>query len=326
MEVRSLTKPKVFITRRLPDEVVNPYREHLDIEMWPREEEPVGRQVFIERAQSSHGLMTMLTEDVDEQILSQSNNLSIVANMAVGYDNVDVKTAERLNIAVTNTPDVLTETTADLTFGLLMATARKMIEASQYIKDNKWENWSPLMLAGTDIHGKTIGIVGMGRIGEAVAKRAKGFGMNVLYYNRSRKPEAEETFGASYTDFEVLLEQADYVVCLTPLTDETKHMFNKDAFHRMKKDAFFINASRGATVDEEALYEAIINKKIAGAGLDVFEQEPISSEHPLLSCPEVVCLPHIGSSTKETRYKMMRLSLDNLVHHFQGKPLITPVI
>ncbi|MGR9048963.1 2-hydroxyacid dehydrogenase [Halobacillus faecis] len=320
-----MTKPKVFITRRLPEEVVDPYKEQLDIEMWPSEVEPVSRQVLLGHAQSSHGLLTMLTENVDEQMLRKSNNLSIVANMAVGYDNVDVKTAESLDIAVTHTPDVLTETTADLTFGLLMATARRIVEASQYIKDNKWEHWSPLMLAGTDIHGKTIGIVGMGRIGEAVAKRAKGFGMNVLYYNRSRKPEAEESHGASYAGFKELLEQADYVVCLTPLTDETHHMFNKEAFHRMKKNAFFINASRGATVDEKALYEAIINKDIAGAGLDVFEHEPISSDHPLLSCPEVVCLPHIGSATKETRYKMMKLSLDNLVHHFQGKPLLTPV-
>ncbi|MBX0357372.1 D-glycerate dehydrogenase [Halobacillus sp. Nhm2S1] len=320
-----MTKPKVFITRRLPDEIVAPYKEHLDIQMWQSEEEPVGRQMLMEKARSSHGLLTMLTEKIDEKILRQANDLSIVANMAVGYDNVDVKTAENLGIAITHTPDVLTETTADLTFGLLMATARRMIEASQYIKDNKWEHWSPLMLAGTDIHGKTIGIVGMGRIGEAVAKRAKGFGMNILYYNRSRKPEAEESIGASYADFEVLLEQADYVVCLTPLTDQTKHMFNKDAFQKMKKEAFFINASRGATVDEEALYEAIVNKNIAGAGLDVFEQEPISSDHPLLSCPEVVCLPHIGSATKETRYKMMKLSLDNLVNHFQGKPLLTPV-
>ncbi|GEN54268.1 2-hydroxyacid dehydrogenase [Halobacillus faecis] len=320
-----MTKPKVFITRRLPDEIVDPYKEHLDIHMWQSEEEPVGRQMLMEKARSSHGLLTMLTEKIDEGILRQANDLSIVANMAVGYDNVDVKTAENLGIAITHTPDVLTETTADLTFGLLMATARRMIEASQYIKDNKWEHWSPLMLAGTDIHGKTIGIVGMGRIGEAVAKRAKGFGMNILYYNRSRKPEAEESIGASYADFEVLLEQADYVVCLTPLTDQTKHMFNKDAFQKMKKEAFFINASRGATVDEEALYEAIVNKNIAGAGLDVFEQEPISSQHPLLACPEVVCLPHIGSATKETRYKMMQLSLENLVNHFQGKPLLTPV-
>ncbi|MYL70170.1 D-glycerate dehydrogenase [Halobacillus litoralis] len=320
-----MRKPKVYITRRLPDEVVNAYKEYLDIEMWSKEDEPVERKVLIEQAQSSQGLMTMLTENVDDQILKQSDNLSIVANMAVGYDNIDVKAAERLGIAVTNTPDVLTETTADLTFGLLMATARRMMEASQYIKQNKWEHWSPLMLAGTDIHGKTIGIVGMGRIGEAVAKRAIGFGMSVLYYNRSRKSEVEDTLGVRYEGFEELLAQADYVVCLTPLTEETKHMFNKDAFQRMKPEAFFINASRGATVDEQALYEAIIKKEIAGAGLDVFEKEPISSQHPLLSRPEVVCLPHIGSATKETRYKMMKLSLDNLVNHFQGKPLLTPV-
>lgn len=325
LEVLPLDKPKIFITRRLPEEVVAPYKSKLDIEMWTEEEEPVDRGTLLRKSSTCEGLLTMLTDDVNEEVIQQSKNLSIVANMAVGYDNIDVPLATKHKIAVTNTPDVLTETTADLAFSLLMTTARRLLEANQFIKENNWNHWSPLMLAGSDIHHKTIGIVGMGRIGEAVARRAKGFNMNVLYHNRTRKPEAEKEIGAEFVAFDLLLEQADYVVCLTPLTDETKHMFNKETFRKMKETAFFINVSRGATMDETALHEAIVSKEIAGAGLDVFEREPINAAHPLLSLPEVVCLPHIGSATKETRYKMMRLSLDNFVSHFEGKPLISPV-
>lgn len=320
-----MDKPKIFITRRLPKEVVDLYKSKLDIEMWPEEQEPVNRDVLLRKASTCEGLLTMLTDELDEEVIQQSKKLSIVANMAVGYDNIDVALARKHKIAVTNTPDVLTETTADLAFSLLMATARRLLEANQYIKENNWNHWSPLMLAGSDIHHKTIGIVGMGRIGESVARRSKGFGMNVLYHNRTRKPKAEEEIGAEFVSFDTLLEQADYVVCLTPLTDETRHLFNKEAFRKMKDTAFFINVSRGATMDETALQEAIVSKEIAGAGLDVFENEPIDAAHPLLGLPEVVCLPHIGSATKETRYKMMRLSLDNLVRHFEGKPLISAV-
>ncbi|SFJ40552.1 glyoxylate reductase [Halobacillus dabanensis] len=320
-----MDKPKIFITRRLPEEVIDPYKSKFDIEMWPEEQEPVTRDVLLQKSSTCEGLLTMLGDKVDEELIQQSKNLSIVANMAVGYDNVDVPLAEKHKIAVTNTPDVLTETTADLAFSLLMATARRLLEANQFIKENNWNHWAPLMLVGSDIHHKTIGIVGMGRIGEAVARRAKGFNMNVLYHNRSRKPEAEEEIGAEFVSFDTLLEQADYVVCLTPLTDETKYLFNKEAFRKMKDTAFFINVSRGATMDETALQEAIVDKEIAGAGLDVFENEPIDAAHPLLGLPEVICSPHIGSATKETRYKMMCMSLDNLVHHFEGKPLISPV-
>jgi glyoxylate reductase len=321
-----MDKPKIFITRRLPKEVVDPYRNQLDIEMWSEEQAPVNRDVLLRQASTCQGLLTMLTDDVDEEVIQHSKKLSIVANMAVGYDNIDVSLATKHKISITNTPDVLTETTADLAFSLLMATARRLLQANQYIKENNWNHWSPLMLAGSDIHHKTIGIVGMGRIGEAVARRAKGFNMNVLYHNRTRKPEAEKEIGADFVAFDTLLEQADYVVCLTPLTDETKYMFNKEAFRKMKESSFFINVSRGATMDETALHEAIVDNEIAGAGLDVFENEPINAAHPLVSLPEVVCLPHIGSATEETRYKMMRMCLDNLVRHFEGKSLISPVL
>ncbi|MYL31337.1 D-glycerate dehydrogenase [Halobacillus halophilus] len=318
-------KPSIFITRRLPAEVVEPYQEQLDIEMWPEEAEAVDRRTLLEKAGKVDGLVTMLTDRVDQELLNAGSRLGIVANMAVGYDNVDVKAAESVGTVITNTPDVLTETTADLTFSLLMAAARRIVEAGNYIKEDAWNHWSPLLLAGTDVHHKTIGIVGMGRIGEAVARRAKGFQMDVLYHNRSRKEDVEQDIGARYASFDELLKNADYVVSLAPLTDETHHMFNAEAFQKMKDTAIFINASRGALMDEKALEKALKEQQIAGAGLDVFEQEPIRADHPLVSMPEVVCLPHIGSATKETRYKMMRLCLDNVVRYFEEKPLLSPV-
>ncbi|KHE68696.1 D-glycerate dehydrogenase [Halobacillus sp. BBL2006] len=320
-----MSKPYVYVTRLLPEHIIEPYSDELEIQMWPYEEQPVSIEKLEEESHRADGLLTMLTDKVDQGLVEKSKHLKIVANMAVGYDNIDVDAATKFDITVTNTPDVLTDTTADLTFGLLMATARRMVEANQYIKDGKWGPWSPLLLAGTDIHHKTIGIYGMGRIGEAVARRARGFDMKVLYHNRSRKTEAEEKLGAVYVEFNELLEQSDFVVCMAPLTDETHHIFDAEAFRNMKKEAVFINASRGATMNEDDLYHALEQKDIAGAGLDVFEQEPIGKDHPLLQLDQVVCLPHIGSATVETRHKMMKLCLDNLVRYFRGDSPLTKV-
>jgi len=320
-----LQKPYVFITRALPESVIAPYRKQLNIEMWPEEEKPVPREVLLEKSTQADGLLTMLTDDIDQELLEQTNTLNIVANLAVGYDNIDISNAKEKQVVVTNTPDVLTDTTADLTFGLLMAAARRIVEASEFVKKGKWGPWSPLLLAGSDIHHKTIGIVGMGRIGEAVAKRAKGFDMNILYHNRSRNKEAEEKLEARFTAFHQLIEQSDFIVCMVPFTPETHHMFDENVFQKMNSEAIFINASRGAVVDEEALYEALVNKEIAGAGLDVFEKEPIGADHPLLQLNQVVCLPHIGSATRETRINMMNLCLDNLCRFFNNEKLLTPV-
>ncbi len=312
-------KPYVFITRKLPDEVIEPFLEEFEVDMWPHEGIPVDSETLYSEAEKADGLLTMLTDPIDESVIDRGKRLKIIANMAVGYDNINVSYAEKKGVIITNTPDVLTETTADLTFALLMATARRIVEAEQFIRENKWENWSPLLLAGKDIHHKTIGIVGMGRIGQEVARRAKGFSMNILYHNRSRKPEIEKELGASYSSFEELLQESDYVVCLTPLTPDTKGLFNAKAFKLMKRDGMFINVSRGATCDEHALFEALSSGEIAAAGLDVFEKEPISADHPLLTLPNVVALPHIGSSSKETRISMIQLCLDNLSLVLKGK-------
>jgi glyoxylate reductase len=314
-----MKKPYVFITRKLSEHIVSPLKEKYDVNMWEHESTPVPRETLLNEVKKATALITMLSEKIDEELLEAGRDLQVVANLAVGYDNIDVQAATKKGIAICNTPDVLTDTTADLTFALLMATARRIIEAAELVKKGEWKSWSPFLLAGQDIHHKTIGIVGMGSIGEAVAKRAKGFDMNILYHNRSRKPEAEKSLGAKYCSFEDLIQQADFIVCLTPLTPDTKKLFNREAFNKMKKSAIFINASRGPVVDEKALYEALVEGEIAAAGLDVFETEPIGADHPLLSLQNVVALPHIGSATKETREAMMQLCVENVDRVLSGK-------
>ncbi|RDU36924.1 D-glycerate dehydrogenase [Neobacillus piezotolerans] len=305
-------KPYIFITRKLPDEVVEGLQDSYEVSMWDKEEMPVPRERLLEEAGKADALLTMLSDRIDEEVLEAGRNLKVVANLAVGYDNIDVPAATQRGIAVCNTPDVLTDTTADLTFALLMAAARRIVEAADYIKGDKWKSWSPLLLAGLDIHHKKIGIVGMGKIGAAVAKRATGFEMDILYHNRSRNMEMEEAVGAQYVSFDELITESDFIVCMTPLTEQTRGMFTRDVFRKMKKTAIFVNAARGPVVDEGALYDALVEGDIAGAGLDVFEKEPISASHPLLKLNNVTAIPHIGSSSIETRMTMMNLCAYNI--------------
>lgn len=312
-------KPYIFITRKLPDDVLQVLQEAYEVSMWDKEDVPVPREILIKEASQADALLTMLSDSIDTEVLTAGKNLKVVANLAVGFDNIDIQTATEKGIAICNTPDVLTDTTADLTFSLLLASARRIVEAAEYVKNDQWKSWSPLLLAGFDVHHKTIGIVGMGKIGEAVAKRATGFEMEVLYYNRTRKLEAEQRLGVRYTLFDDLVTKSDFIVCLTPLTNETKNLFTRDVFQKMKPSAIFVNASRGPVVNEEDLYEALLNGEIAGAGLDVFEKEPIRSTHPLLKLSNVVALPHIGSSSVETRITMMKLCLDNISAVFEGR-------
>lgn len=299
--------------------------DQFEVDMWPYEKKPVTREVLLEKAREVDGLITMLTEKIDDEVFEQAKNLKIIANLAVGYDNIDLEAAKKHNVTITNTPDVLTDTTADLTFALLLATARRIPESMTYIKNDQWKTWSPLLLAGSDVHHKTIGIVGMGNIGEVVAKRATGFDMEILYYNRSRKVEAEEALNATYVSFDKLIKQSDFVVCMTPLTNETKGMFNEEIFKQMKSSAIFINSSRGGVVDEEALYKALDSGTIKAAGLDVFDNEPIRHDHPLLELDNVVALPHIGSASVETRLNMMELAIENVEKVLRGKEPVTPV-
>ncbi|MGM0753645.1 MAG: 2-hydroxyacid dehydrogenase [Bacillota bacterium] len=305
-------KPSIYITRKLPESVITPLQKEFEVDMWEHEDVPVPRDILLHKAESASALLTMLSDKIDRELLQKSPSLRVVANLAVGHDNIDLEAAKEVGVTICNTPDVLTETTADLTFGLLMATARRIVEADRYIKEGKWKSWSPLLLAGLDIHHKTIGIVGMGSIGEAVARRAKGFNMNVLYHNRSRKHAVERDLGVHYTTFEELLTQSDFVVVLAPLNEDTEGMFQDEQFLLMKDTAIFINAARGPIVNEETLEQAVKRGDIAGAGLDVFEVEPIDADHPLIKLDQVVALPHIGSSSKETRYEMMALCVENI--------------
>lgn len=312
-------KPYIYLTRKLPGKAVQKLTERFHVHMWEREDLAVPHDILLSEAEKADALLTVVSDSVNEEVLQAGKNLKVVANMAVGFDNIDVEAATRKGIYVCNTPDVLTETTADLTFALLLASARRITEAAQFLKDGEWQSWSPFLLAGQDIHHKTIGICGMGGIGEAVARRAKGFSMDILYHNRTRKPEAEKELGARYCTFDDLVEQSDFLVAMTPLTPETKYKFNGDVFKRMKSSAIFINASRGAVADEEALFEALKNKEIAGAGLDVFAEEPVSAEHPLLKLDNVTALPHIGSATMETRMNMIGICVDNIERILMGQ-------
>ncbi|MFT8320629.1 MAG: D-glycerate dehydrogenase [Bacillus sp. (in: firmicutes)] len=312
-------KPKVYITRKLPHEIIAKLELHCDIRMWEEEDKPVPYEVLEKEIATIDGLYCLLTEAIDRPLLEKAKQLKVISNMAVGYNNIDIDAAKKKGITVTNTPGVLTETTADLTFALLMTTARRIVEASDHLKGGKWQAWSPMELTGQDIFGATIGIIGMGRIAASLAKRAKGFDMNILYYNRSRKPSLEEELSMKYVELNDLLTQSDYVCIMTPYTSETKNMIAAKELALMKETSILINTARGGIVNEEDLYQALAEKSIWAAGLDVFEEEPISLNHSLLTLDNVVAVPHIGSASIKTRMKMAELAADNLLLALQNQ-------
>ncbi|WP_409175566.1 2-hydroxyacid dehydrogenase [Brevibacillus fortis] len=319
-----MIKQQVFVTRKLNPEVIAMLEKVAVVEQWTKNA-PIPRELLLEKIKHVDAVLTMLTERVDEEFLACTKRLRIVANMAVGYDNIDLEACRRHEVIVTNTPDVLTESTADLAFALLMATGRRLTEANRFLLQGEWTSWSPTLMAGQNVYGSTLGIIGMGRIGEAVARRAKGFGMRILYHNRNLKPQAEQETGARYADLAELLQESDYVVLLTPLTEDTRMLMGEKQFSLMKETAVFINVSRGGTVDESALYQALVDKKIWAAGLDVFAVEPVPMDNPLLQLPNVVALPHIGSATVQTRAEMARLAAANIVAVLSGREPLTAV-
>ncbi|MBS4206064.1 2-hydroxyacid dehydrogenase [Lederbergia citrea] len=318
-------KPKVYVTMPIPEDVRHYMTEHCEIRQWTGEK-PIPRETLLQELNDIEGLYTS-GGSIDEELLNHAPHLKVVSNVSVGYNNFDVDAMKKHNVIGTNTPYVLDETVADLTFALILGTARRIPELDRLVKDGNWKpSKDDQEYFGIDVHSSTIGIIGMGRIGEAIAGRAKfGFNMDVLYYNRNRKPEAEETFGAEYNDLESLLKKSDYVVLLTPLTPETHHLIGEKEFKLMKKSAFFINVSRGQTVDEQALIQALQNKEIYGAGLDVFQKEPVEKDNPLLKMSNVVTVPHIGSATAQTREAMTMRAAENVVAVLTGKGPIDPV-
>jgi glyoxylate reductase len=307
---------KVLVTREIPAAGIRPLEE---FDVTVLSEAPPERADLLEAASGAEGVLSTVTEKIDGTFMDAAGEgLKVIANMAVGYDNVDVEAAKARGVVVTNTPGVLDETTADVAFMLLLAAARRLGESERVLRAGRWEWWGPKLFMGPDVWGKKLGIVGLGRIGQAVARRARGFDMEILYYNRSRREEAEEELGASYLELDELLETADFITLHTPLTDETRHLIDAPELERMKPEAVLVNTSRGPVVDEAALADALAEGRIFAAGLDVYEEEP--KVHPkLLELENVVLAPHIGSGSIETRVKMAVLAAENLAAVLRGE-------
>jgi glyoxylate reductase len=315
---------KVLISNVLPEEARKMIPREFTVDYNPGDV-PMSKTELIQRLRGIHGLICHIVSTIDDEVFGASPDLKVVANVAVGYNNIDVAAARRRGIVITNTPDVLTETTADFAWALLMAAARRVIEADQYARGGQWKAWKWDLLWGFDVHGKTLGVLGFGRIGRAVARRAGGFGMRILYHDAQRpEPAVERELRATFADPDTLLRESDFVTVHTPLMAETRHLVSETALRKMKKTAILINAARGPIVDEAALVRALSEGWIAGAGLDVFEEEP--KIHPgLLPLRNVVLAPHIASASNDTRLAMATLAVRNCLAVLEGKPPLTPV-
>lgn len=314
-----MPKPKVLVTRKFFDEAINLIKTVADVEIYPSEEDPIPRDILLDKVHDIDGLLPMLTDRVDQTLLDRGKNLKVVSNYAVGYNNIDVTEATKHGVMVTNTPDVLTDTTADCAFMLLMAISRRLVEVDKFVREGKWvKAWGPKMLLGSDITGKTLGIIGLGRIGKALVPRAKGFNMKILYHNRNPDPEAEN-LGVEYRSMDEILDESDYISLHVPLNDKTKHLIGETELKKMKKTAYLINTARGPVVDEKALTKALKEQWIAGAGLDVLYEEPTNPNNPLLELDNVIVAPHIGSATIETRLAMAMKAATNLTAALKGE-------
>lgn len=312
-----MLKKKVLVTEPIPSHVKELLEREVEVELWEQADQ-MPRELLLEKITDKHGLITS-KDQIDEELIKHAPVLEAVSNISVGYDNFDVQVLKENNILATHTPYVLDETVADLIFGLIISTARRIPELDRYVKDGNWTHSIDTPMFGDNVHHKKLGIIGMGRIGEKVARRARlGFEMEVSYYNRNRKEEVETKYDVYYEDFHSLIATSDFILLMTPLTDETYHLIDKDAFENMKESCFFINASRGAVVNESELIAALEQKQIRGAGLDVFTQEPVDISNPLLKMNNVVTLPHVGSATAETRDEMKQFTAESMLKCLQG--------
>ena len=317
-----MDKPKVFVTRVIPEEGLRLVQEACDAEVW-MEEVPPSRETLLTKVQGIEGLLCLLTDEVDAELMDAAGpGLEVISNFAVGYDNIDVGAATARGIRIGNTPGVLTETTADMAFALLMAAARRIVEGAEYVKAGKWRTWGPTLLLGHDVHGATLGIVGMGRIGAEVARRATGFNMQVIYFDPYCDPDK-----APFVDvglrctLDELLAESDFVSLHVPLTSETQHLIDAQALAKMRRTAVLVNTSRGPIVDSEALYEALAAGKISYAALDVTDPEPLPPDHKLLTLDNCLVVPHIASASWATRTKMAVMAAENLLAGLRGEPL-----
>jgi glyoxylate reductase len=314
-----MQKPKVYLTRNIPHEGIEIMQKQVDIRVWP-EELPPDYQTLLKEVQGMDGLVTLLSDKIDQQLIASAGpGLKIISQYAVGVDNIDLHEATRRKIPVGHTPGVLTETTADFAWALLMAAARRVVESDRSTRDGEWKTWGPMTFLGYDVYGATLGIVGFGRIGQAVAKRARGFGMRVLYSDVHRHLDAESQSWLEYMPFEKLLTAADFVTIHTPLSSDTFHLFGDQQFKTMKPSAILVNTARGPIVDPQALYRALKNKTIAYAALDVTEPEPIPLDSSLLQLKNLIIAPHIASASHHTRTKMALMTAENLLAGLRGE-------
>ncbi len=315
-----MSKPKVFVTRLIPEKGLEMIRGFCDMDLWPNELPPTPEEL-LQHVRGVDGLLCLLTEQINGDVLDEAGSqLKVISNHAVGVDNIDVMAATARKIPVGNTPEVLTNATADFAFALMTSVARRILEGERYIHDGKWKTWGPMILLGGELTDATLGLIGFGRIGKAMARRAIGFNMRVIYYDpHETKPSPE--LKATRVDFETLLEESDFISIHTPLTPDTRHLIDSEALSKMKPNAVLVNTARGPIVDPEALYEALKERRIFGAGLDVTEPEPLPLDSPLLTLDNIVITPHIASASKETRAKMAWMAARNLIAGVKGEPL-----
>jgi glyoxylate reductase len=311
-----MTRPRVFVTRRIPLAGLALVQDFCRADIWPFDMPPSHQEV-LDHVRGADGLLSLLTETIDAEIMDAAAGLKVISNCAVGVDNVDIAAATIRGIPVGNTPDVLTDATADLAFALLLAAARHIVEGDQYVRAGKWKTWNMQLLLGGDLVGATLGIIGFGRIGMAVAKRALGFDLRVIYHD----PSARGDFDAKPVDLDSLFRESDFISLHVPLTSETRHMINAEALSKMKPNAVLVNTSRGPIVDHQALYEALRSRRISAAGLDVTEPEPLNADSPLLGLDNCIILPHLGSASRRTRDQMAMLAAQNLIAGLMGERL-----
>ncbi len=321
-----MNKPKVFVARIIPEAKLALLQEHCEVDLW-NEKLPPPREILLEHVKAKNGILSLLTDTIDAQVMDDAGSgLKVISNCAVGFDNIEVDEATARGIPVGNTPEVLTDSTADFAFGLLMAAGRRIVEGDHFVREGRWKTWGLTTLLGIDISGATLGIIGFGRIGRGVAKRGRGFDMRVLYYDPLYEDDAYAAeIGAEYVDYETLLRESDFISLHTPLNEETYHMINAKTLSQMKPSAILVNTARGAVVDPQALYHALKNGVIRAAALDVTDPEPIPSNHPLMSLDNLIVTPHIASATVETRNKMVQIAIDNLLAGLKGEKLLNCV-
>ncbi len=318
------TLPRVYVTRRIPKAGLDLLRGCAQVKVWEGELPPP-REILMEETKSAEGLLSLLTDQVDAELMDAAPQLRAISNYAIGYDNIDVPAATERGIMVCHTPGILTDTTADFAFTLLACVGRKVVEAVRYVREGNWKTWDPMLCLGHDLYGATLGLIGLGRIGSAVAKRAGGFRMRILYHDVERMPALEKELGLIYSDLDSLLAQSDFVSLHTPLTPETHHLMGARQFKMMKESAILVNTSRGQVINQQALYEALVSGEIAGAGLDVTDPEPIDPDDPLLQLDNCVVVPHMASASVATRTLMATMAAENLVAALQGRMPRNPV-